>query len=227
MTMLLCLPVIARAEIVEQGSYGDNVTYTLDDAGTLTISGEGNVEGSAFSNKTNIQNVVIADDITGIGERAFYGCSNMTSVSIGSGITSIGDAAFEGCTNIKYVNIKDTAKWCTINFAVVHHEFGVYYYSSNPMYYADNLYLNGEPLTELVIPNGTEQISSMAFYNCKSLQSVTIPDSVTSIGNWAFTNRFTVREVLGSVIIIHSSPDDFTTQPSGNSGTKIACGKIL
>lgn len=40
------------------------------------------------------------------------------------------------------------------------------------------------------------------------------------------TNRFSVDEVIGKVIIIHSNPDDFTTQPSGNSGEKIACGII-
>lgn len=41
------------------------------------------------------------------------------------------------------------------------------------------------------------------------------------------TDRFTVEEILGRVVIIHGKPDDFTTQPSGNAGTKIACGKIL
>ena len=40
------------------------------------------------------------------------------------------------------------------------------------------------------------------------------------------TNRFTLDEIIGKTIVIHSSPDDFTTQPSGNSGTKIACGVI-
>lgn len=40
------------------------------------------------------------------------------------------------------------------------------------------------------------------------------------------TNRFTVNEITGKTIIIHSHPDDFTTQPSGNSGTKIACGVV-
>ncbi len=39
-------------------------------------------------------------------------------------------------------------------------------------------------------------------------------------------NKFKIDDILGKVIIIHDSPDDFTTQPSGNSGTKIACGKI-
>lgn len=41
-----------------------------------------------------------------------------------------------------------------------------------------------------------------------------------------FTNKFKVKDIIGKVIIIHDMPDDFTTQPSGNSGTKIACGKI-
>lgn len=40
------------------------------------------------------------------------------------------------------------------------------------------------------------------------------------------TDRFTVDEIIGKTVIIHDSPDDFTTQPSGNSGTKIACGVI-
>ncbi len=42
-----------------------------------------------------------------------------------------------------------------------------------------------------------------------------------------FTNRFCVRDVIGKAVIIHSEPDDFTTQPSGNSGSKIACGIIM
>jgi len=41
------------------------------------------------------------------------------------------------------------------------------------------------------------------------------------------TNRFTVSEIIGKVIIIHDKPDDFTTQPSGNAGNKIACGEIV
>ena len=51
-----------------------------------------------------------------------------------------------------------------------------------------------------------------------------------SAGGRAFsaflTDRFTVKEIIGKTVIIHSMPDDFTTQPSGNSGEKIACGVI-
>lgn len=52
-----------------------------------------------------------------------------------------------------------------------------------------------------------------------------------SAGGYAFsavlTDRFTVEEIVGRTVIIHSSPDDFTTQPSGNAGKKIACGEIV
>lgn len=41
-----------------------------------------------------------------------------------------------------------------------------------------------------------------------------------------FTDRFTVQEILGKTVVIHSGPDDFTSQPAGNSGEKIACGQI-
>ena len=53
---------------------------------------------------------------------------------------------------------------------------------------------------------------------------------IFSVGGKAYmsflTNRFTVRDILGKTIILHDSPDDFTTQPSGNAGNKIACGII-
>lgn len=42
-----------------------------------------------------------------------------------------------------------------------------------------------------------------------------------------FTDRFTVSEVLGRTFVVHAHPDDFTTQPAGNSGAKIACGQIV
>ena len=60
-------------------------------------------------------------------------------------------------------------------------------YSSNPMYYAKNLYFGGELVKEIEISDSTTSIRERAFYNCKSLESITIPDSVTSIGYSAFS----------------------------------------
>ena len=94
-------------------------------------------------------------------------------------MTSIGGYAFSGCSGLKEVHITDLAAWCAI-------EFGVN--SANPLYYAHNLYLNDELITDLVIPDGVTSISEYAFRDCSSLTSITIPNSVTSIGIVAFWN---------------------------------------
>ena len=69
------------------------------------------------------------------------------------------------------------AAWCAIDFANG---------SANPLSYAHNLYLNGELVIDLVIPDGVTSIGRNAFYSYDSLTSITIPDSVTSIGEEAF-----------------------------------------
>ena len=46
------------------------------------------------------------------------------------------------------------------------------------------------------------------------------------LGNAVVTDRFTISDIIGRTVVIHKSPDDFTTQPSGNAGAKIACGEI-
>ena len=130
-----------------------------------------------------------------IKQDAFYDCNCLTSVTIPNSVTSIGREAFYDCTGIKEVHISDLAAWCGIDFKDV---------SSNPLYYADNLYLNGELVTELVIPDSVNEIKQDAFYDCDCLTSVTIPNSVTSIGDGAFRDcdGLTSIEIPNSVTTI-------------------------
>ena len=130
-----------------------------------------------YLNGELVTDLVIPDIVTTIGWNAFYDCTGLTSITIPDSVTSIGDKAFYGCTCLEGVYITDIAAWCNIKFNG---------YSSNPLYYAHNLYLNGELVTDLVIPDGVTTIGGYAFYNCYGLTSVTIPDSVTTIGGSAF-----------------------------------------
>lgn len=155
----------------------------------LTTIGSG-----AFSGCTALTNVTIPDGVTSIGSGAFSGCTGMTEVSIGSNVTTIGSSAFSSCTNLTSIHIKDLAAWCNINFETppdvgegnvpIIPTFDSY--SSNPLIYANNLILNGEKITDLVIPDGVTTISPRAFYYCSSLTSISFPASVASIGNMAF-----------------------------------------
>ena len=121
--------------------------------------------------------------VTSIGYSAFEECSSLESVTIPDSVTSIGTGAFYECNNLKAVYISNIANWCGIEFSFGSHP---YYESSNPLHYAHNLYLNGELLTDLVIPETVKQINDYTFSNCSSLTNVTIGDSVTSIGSAAF-----------------------------------------
>ena len=132
----------------------------------------------AFYYCKGLTSLTIGNNVTSIGDDAFCGCSGLISVTIPNSVTSIGDDAFEDCTSLEEVHISDLAAWCKIDFES---------YASNPLYNARNLYLNGELVTNLVIPYGITEIKQHAFQDCYSLTSVTISNSVTSIGSSAFS----------------------------------------
>ena len=132
---------------------------------------------SAFENCDGLTSVTIGNSVTSIGEKAFYDCDGLTSVTIGNSVTSIGDGAFQFCYALSSVHISDIAAWCNIDFGR---------FSANPLHDAHYLYLNGEEVKDLVIPNSVTSIGDYAFRNCSGLTSVTIGNSVTNIGEGAF-----------------------------------------
>ena len=178
---LCCLLTVSAA--AESGTCGENLTWTLDGEGTLTISGTGEMEdfdyyGAPWSkNRDSIKTVVMENGVTSIGSYAFFGCKNMASVTFPRGITAIGSCAFERCTGLTSVAVPEGA--ATIG--------------SYAFMYCDNL-------TSVTIPESVTSIGGSVFYNCTSLTSITIPESVTSIG----TNAFDSCKSLTSINIPRS-----------------------
>ena len=154
------------------GDSGSNVTWSLDDNGTLTISGSGKIEDYRsdidqpwYSNRSDITSVVIEPGVTSIGSLAFYECSNLTSITIPSGFISIGEQAFGNCTGLTSITIP-----------------------SGFISIGDYAFWNCTGLTSITIQNGVTSIGTGAFWNCTGLTSITIPSSVTSIGVNVFYN---------------------------------------
>lgn len=104
----------------KKGTCGENLTWVLDDEGTLTISGTDAMTNFAFGESpwyrnAAIKNVVIEEGVTSIGDDAFDGCTELTSVAIPASVTAIGDLAFIDCNNLEDVTYCGTAQqWSEI-----------------------------------------------------------------------------------------------------------------
>ncbi len=161
-----------------------DVEIALDLGGTTGLT---EIPDSAFSG-CNLTSIVIPEGVTSIGEYALSCLSD--SVTIPSTVTSIGYEAFGGeYGDLKAVYISDLTAWCSIDIG------GSLEYCGSPFGSETKLYLNGELVTDLVIPGGVTSINSQVFYNYKHLTSVTIPDSVESFGWWVFAKCSNLESV--------------------------------
>ena len=142
-------------------------------------------ENSAYVPET-LESVTVTDSNL-ISKNAFTGCGNLTNITIHNSVKGIGEAAFYECTALTKVDFIGTiAEWCTMRFGSA---------SSNPLYYAKNLYINNTLVTDITVPNTVTQILPYVFFNCTSITNVTIADSVTVIGLSAFNGCSEITEI--------------------------------
>lgn len=146
---------------------------------------------SLYIEGEEITELIIPESVASIGSYAFAGCSNLTSVKIPENVKSIYYNAFNGCSGLTKAEFASIESLCNISFN------GSF---SNPLYYAHNLYINGEEIKDVIIPETVTSIGNNAFEGCSGLTSVTIPEGVSSIGD----NVFAQCSGLTSIIIPES-----------------------
>lgn len=164
------------------------VGYSEDFAGDVAIPKTIAYAGDSGGTKTY--------PVTMIGYRAFQNCSGLTSIVIPNSVTDIGVNAFNNCKSLTSVEMPnsvtgiggDAFSGCSNLNAVCISDLAAWCrilfsdYDSNPLHYARRLYLNGTEVKDLVIPDSVTSIGRYAFYDCSGLTSVEIPGSVTSLG---------------------------------------------
>ena len=177
-------------------SIGDGAFYDCNDLVSVTIDSDATINKKFSDSYNNLKGIfgnqveqyIIGNSVTNIGERAFYNCSGMTSVLIGNSVTSIGFEAFRDCSSLTSVTIGNSVT--TIGIDAFRGCTGLTSIEipSSVTRIGMRAFMGCRSLTSITIPNSVTDIEKNTFSACSGLTSVTIGNGVTSIGESAFEN---------------------------------------
>lgn len=212
MVALMCPITVSAATVVASGNcgaQGNNVKWSLDSEGTLTISGKGAMkdyyfpENAPWRDGGTLKKVIIQNGITEISFSAFFGCTNLTDITIPSSVTFINDAAFEVCNSLTSIQIPSSVTRLGDN-AFAHSGLKSITIPSSIKKLPNNLFAYSN-LTSITIPKSVTSIGEGVFQECDNLVSVTIPDGVSSIGSNTFAGCTNLTSILIPASVTHIS----------------------
>ena len=200
---------------VDEGTCGDDLTWTLSNNGTLTIKGTSMMRYSEisapspwYSHRDSIKKLVLKDGVTSISASAFNTCHHLTSVKLPDSVAYIGNQAFKFCVELSSITLPSSTKSVRIEtfcrcskLASVTLPYGVTMIESRA-------FANCTALESIQFPVSLSQIGAWAFSNCEKLSSVKIPESVTSISNGAFSGCALTSVTVSRNCKVHESAFD-------------------
>ena len=223
---------VLAADVVDGGQCGDNVSWTLDSDGLLTVTGSGRMDSPDIQNRDAVIEIVIESGVENIASYAFEGCGNLTTVRIPASVqrTEYEDGyeygAFLSCPNLTDIYYGGTAEAFSAfdrgleerNHALIHASDATFYdrgvcgddlswivdedcvltvsgtgdMADWPNFGDDVI---GAMIGSAVIGDGVTHIGSETFHACTNMASVSLPASVTSIGDNAFAGAESLSDV--------------------------------
>ena len=179
---------VSAAEVLDSGSAGENITWTMYDDGRLVFSGTGKTVDNDHYTVMNwyrymgdIKHVIFEEGITYIGEYLFYNSGSaiydsVEVLTLPASLKKIGENAFTSLDGLTTVCITDLEAWCAVDFEGC----------TNPLDNQVALALNGVVLEDLVIPESVKVLTDYAFKGCSSIRNVVIHENVHHVGSFAF-----------------------------------------